>query len=117
MGKYPFRKVNELSRESIAQIIHLSFRFDQLLPLKLQNSLVPHCFRGKSAFFYNNVVVMVTIETPGFKRKRLLTLDKNFLVPSTISLNPGNNYAIVITIDHDHDHDHHDLKFCNKRNF
>ena len=58
---------------------------------------------------------MVTIETPGFKRKRLLTLDKNFLIPSTILLNHGNNYAIVITIDHDHDH--HDLKFCNKRNF
>ena len=58
---------------------------------------------------------MVTIETPGFKRKRLLTLDKNFLIPSTILLNHGNNYAIVITIDHDHDHD--DLKFCNKRNF
>ena len=44
------------------------------------------------------MVAMVTIETPGFKRKRLLTLDKNFLVPSTILLNPGNNYAIVITI-------------------
>ena len=58
---------------------------------------------------------MVTIETPGFKRKRLLTLDKNFLVPSTILLNHDNNYTIVITIDHDHDH--HDLKFCNKRNF
>ena len=56
---------------------------------------------------------MVTIETPGFKWKRLLTLDKNFLVPSTILLNHGNNYTIVITIDHDHN----DLKFCNKRNF
>ena len=44
------------------------------------------------------MVAMVTIETPGFKRKRLLTLDKNFLVPSTILLNPGNNYVIVITI-------------------
>ena len=53
---------------------------------------------------------MVTIETPGFKWKRLLTLDKNFLVPSIILLNHGNNYTIVITIDHDHDH--HDLKFC-----
>ena len=114
-GKYPFRKEYELSRESITQIIHLSFRYDQLLPLKLQNSLVPHCFWGKSAFFYNNMVAMVTIETPGFKWKRLLTLDTNFLVPSTILLNHGNNYTIVITIDHDHDH--HDLKFCNKRNF
>ena len=114
-GKYPFRKEYELSWESIAQIIYLSFRYDQLLPLKLQNSLVPHSFWGKSAFFHNNMVAMVTIETPGFKRKRLLTLDKNFLVPSTILLNHANNYAIVITIDHDHDH--HDLKFCNKRNF
>ena len=38
------------------------------------------------------MVAMVTIKTPGFKPKRLLTLDKNFLVPSTMSLNHGNNY-------------------------
>ena len=38
------------------------------------------------------MVAMVTIKTPGFKPKRLLTLDKNFLVPFTMSLNHGNNY-------------------------
>ena len=31
------------------------------------------------------MVAMVTIETPGFKPKQWLTLDKNFLVPSTCS--------------------------------
>ena len=41
---------------------------------------------------------MVTIETPGFKPKRLLTLDMNFHVPSKMSPNHGNNYAIIITI-------------------
>ena len=97
-GKYPFRKEYEFSRECITQITHQCFRYDKLLPLKMQSSLVPHCFWGKSAFFYNNMVAMVTIETPGFKPKRWLTLDKNFLVTSTTSLNHGNNYAIVITI-------------------
>ena len=97
-GKYPFRKEYGFSRESITQITHQGFRYDQLLPLKMQSSLVPYCFRGKSAFFYNNMVAMVTIETPGFKPKQWLTLDKNFLVPSTTSLNHSNNYAIVITI-------------------
>ena len=104
--KYPFRKEYKFSRESIAQIIHRCFRYDQLLPLKMQSSLVPHCFWGKSAFFYNNMVAMVTIETPGFKPKRWLTLDKNFLVPSSLSLNPDKdqifffrkNYAIAIKI-------------------
>ena len=69
-GKYPFRKEYGFSRESITQITHQGFRYDQLLPLKMQSSLVPYCFRGKSAFFYNNMVAMVTIETPGFKPKR-----------------------------------------------
>ena len=81
-GKYPFRKEYEFSRECITQITHQCFRYDKLLPLKMQSSLVPHCFWGKSALFYNNMVAMVTIETPGFKPKRWLTLDKNFLVPS-----------------------------------
>ena len=44
-------------------------------------------FTGKSAFFCNYMVAMVTIETPGFRPKRWLTLDKNFLFPSTMSLN------------------------------
>ena len=69
-GKYPFRKEYVFSRESITQITHQGFRYNQLLPLKMQSSLVPYCFRGKSAFFYNNMVAMVTIETPGFKPKR-----------------------------------------------
>ena len=69
-GKYPFRKEYVFSRESTTQITHQSFRYNQLLPLKMQSSLVPYCFRGKSAFFYNNMVAMVTIETPGFKPKR-----------------------------------------------
>ena len=78
-AKYPFRKEYKFSRESITQIIHRCFQYDQLLPLKMQSSLVPHCFWGKSAFFCNNMVAMVTIETPGFRPKRWLTLDKNFL--------------------------------------
>ena len=97
-GKYPFRKEYGFSRESITQKTHQGFRYDQLLPLKMQSSLVPYCFRSKSAFLYNNMVAMVTIETPGFKPKRWLTLEKNFLVLSTMSLNHGNNYTIVITI-------------------
>ena len=32
---------------------------------------------------------MVSIEIPGFKPKRLLIFDKNFLAPSTMSLNHG----------------------------
>ena len=97
-GKYTFRKEYGFSRESITQKTHQGFRYDQLLPLKMQSSLVPYCFRSKSAFLYNNMVAMVTIETPGFKPKRWLTLEKNFLVLSTMSLNHGNNYTIVITI-------------------
>ena len=50
-GRYPFRKEYEFSRDSITQIIHLCFRFDQLLPLKLQSSLAPHCFWDKRTFF------------------------------------------------------------------
>ena len=88
-AKYPSRKEYKFSRESITQIIHRCFRYDQLLPLKMQSSLVPHCFWGKSAFFCNNMVAMVTTETPGFRPKRWLTLDKNFLFPSTMSLNHG----------------------------
>ena len=34
-------------------------------------------------------LAMVIIETPGLKPKRLLILDKNFHVPSTMSLNHG----------------------------
>ena len=93
--KYPCREEYEFSRESITQIIHRCYRYDHLLPLKMQSSLVPHCFWGKSAFFYNNMVAMVTIETPGFKPKRWLTLDKNFLVPSTMSLNHGKDQIFV----------------------
>ena len=102
--KYPFRKEYKLSGESITQKTHQGFRYDQLLPLKMQSSLVPYCFRGKSAFFYNNMVATVTIETPGFKPKRWLTVEtpgfkpkrwltlgKNFLVLSTMSLNHENN--------------------------
>ena len=98
VGKYTFRKEYGFSRESITQKTHQGFRYDQLLPLKMQSSLVPYCFRSKSAFLYNNMVAMVTIETPGFKPKRWLTLEKNFLVLSTMSRNHGNNYTIVITI-------------------
>ena len=102
--KYPFRKEYKFSGESITQKTHQGFRYDQLLPLKMQSSLVPYCFRGKGALFYNNMVATVTIETPGFKPKRWLTVEtpgfkpkrwltlgKNFLVLSTMSLNHENN--------------------------
>ena len=91
-GRYPFRKEYEFSRDSITQIIHLCFRFDQLLPLKLQSSL------ALTAFEINVLpLAMITIETPGLKPKRLLILGKNFHVKSTqISLQS---------------------QFCNKRNF
>ena len=62
-------------------------------------------FWGKSAFFCNNMVAMVTIETPGFRPKRWLTLDKNFLfllqchwTMSKIKYLFRKNYANVITI-------------------
>ena len=104
-AKYPFRKEYKFSGESITQIIHRCFRYDKFLPLKMQSSLVPHFFWGKSAFLCNNMVAMVTIETPSFRPKRWLTLDKNFLFPSTMSLNHGKdqyllrkNCANVITI-------------------
>ena len=40
-GKY---SLYEFSRKSITQIIHLYFRYDQLLPPKALTSLVPYCF-------------------------------------------------------------------------
>ena len=52
-------------------------------------------FWGKSAFFCNNMVAMVSIETPGFRPKRWWTLDKNFLFPSTMSLNHGKDQIFV----------------------
>ena len=42
------------------------------------------------------MVAMVTIETPGFKPKRLLTLDKKFLVPSSLSLNPDKDQIFIL---------------------
>ena len=53
---------------------------------------------------------MVTIETPGFKPKRLLILEMNFLAPSTMSLNHDKDQIFVLG-------KNHDLKFCNERNF
>ena len=60
-------------------------------------------------------LAMVTIETPGLKPKRLLTLDKNFHVPSTMSLNHGK--VQIIFFKERLTKCHYDLKFCNKRNF
>ena len=60
------------------------------------------------------MVAMITIETPGFKPKRWLTLDKNFLVPSTMSLNHGKDQIFV---SEKLRKCHHDLKFFNERNF
>ena len=52
-------------------------------------------FLRYKCFFCNNMVAMVTIETPGFRPKRWWTLDKNFLFPSTMSLNHGKDQIFV----------------------
>ena len=46
-GEYPFRKEYEFSWESITQITRQCFRYDQLLPLKMQSSLVVTAFEIK----------------------------------------------------------------------
>ena len=50
-GKYPFRKEYEFSWESITQITRQCFRYDQLLPLKMQSSLVFTAFEAKVLSF------------------------------------------------------------------
>ena len=82
-------KIKYLFRKNYANVITISKFF----------------FLRYKCFFCNNMVAMVTIETPGFRPKRWLTLDKNFLFPSTMSLNYGKdqylfrkNNANVITI-------------------
>ena len=46
-GKYPFRKEYGFSWESITHITRQCFRYDQLLPFKMQSSLVFTAFEVK----------------------------------------------------------------------
>ena len=90
-GRYPFRQEYDFSRESITQIIHLCFRFDQFY-LTSCKALWPF-----TAFEVKVLSqAMVIIETPGLKPKRLFILDKNFHVPFIMSLNHGKIQMFVL---------------------
>ena len=96
--------------ETLFKIIHWCFRYDQVLALKLQSSLVPHRSRGKSAFFsygYNR--------NTWFEGKTIINFREELPCSLYNVTEPWQSSNIFLK--ERLTKCHYDLKFCNKRNF
>ena len=90
-SRHPFRKEYEFSR-----IVSLK---SSICVFDLINSYLSSCkvLWSLTAFEVKLLsLAMVAIETHGLKPKRLFILDKNFHVPSTMSLNHGKVQIFVL---------------------